>query len=300
MGAYGLRAQADRRCLDLCDLDSLKWRDYALLRQGPLRWLYSLESRRVGELERALVAKYEATILITASEAQHLREQTGTTKIHVVANGADPDGHTACGPPAREPVIAFVGAMDYWPNEDAVCWFAREVWTELKRRVPAAEWIIVGRNPGKRVRRLGRLKGIEVTGKVPEVVSYLRGARVVIAPLRVARGLQNKILEGLAAGRPVVATPQAARGIALDTVPGLTVAGSRDDLLAALERLLKGKGLAEDEGRAARAWVGENFRWADRLEDLERIVAGPRVLIGRSAPADQVSVSRRWPIEVGA
>jgi len=299
MGPYGLRARAGRRCLDLCDLDSLKWRQYARRRLGPAAWLFALEGRRVAKLERALAAEFDALTLITGPEAERLRSRTEVMKIHVVGNGVDTAEQAGCGPPARQPLIAFVGAMDYWPNADAVCWFADRVWPELRRCVPGVEWMIVGRNPGRRVRGLAGRPGVVVTGRVPEVISYLRGARVVIAPLRVAPGLQNKVLEGMACGRPVVASPAAARGIAEESLPGLTVAGSPDDMLVALEMLLTDYEQAEQEGRAARAWVGENFRWADRLEELERIIMGPVVLETRSVPVEKVLTGLRRSLEVG-
>ncbi|UCG32829.1 MAG: TIGR03087 family PEP-CTERM/XrtA system glycosyltransferase [Phycisphaerales bacterium] len=298
MGPYGLRARARRRCLDLCDLDSLKWRDYARRRHAPARWLYAWEHRRVAELEMAQVDQFDAVTLITRHEASGLRARLDKANIHVVGNGVETAQQAGCGVPAREPVIAFVGAMDYWPNEDAVCWFADSVWPALQRRVPEAEWIIVGRNPRRRVSRLGDRPGIMVTGRVPDVVSYLRGARVVIAPLRVARGLQNKVLEGMACGRPVVASRDAARGIAEESLPGLAVADTREEWISTLEQLLVVDSYAEQEGLAAQAWVRENFSWPEQLERMERILLGPCVLETRRAAAKDVLVGRSVTAEV--
>jgi sugar transferase (PEP-CTERM/EpsH1 system associated) len=293
MGPYGLRARAKRRCLDVCDLDSLKWRDYAERRRAPARWLYALESRRVTELEQAQAERFDAVTLISKHEAAVLRDRLVRVNIHVVGNGVETEQQAGCGAPAREPVIAFVGAMDYWPNVDAVCWFADQVWPALRHRVPEVEWIIVGRNPRRRVRRLGTRPNIVVTGRVPDVVSYLRGARVVIAPLQVARGVQNKVLEGMACGRPVVASRQAAAGIAEESLPGLTVADTREEWISALEQLLIVDSYVEQEGLAARAWVRENFSWPERLEHMERIVLGPRVLETRRAATEDV-LAGRW------
>lgn len=272
MGVYALGADAKRRCVDLCDLDSAKWADYAARRPPPGKWLYELEARRVGLLERELIERFDATILITGSEANGTSRAANSSRIHIVGNGVDSVFAGACGVPAREPVLAFVGAMDYWPNQDAVSWFAETVWAELRRRVPKAEWVIVGRNPPRRVRRLSGLPGVSVTGRVPEVVSYLRGTRVVVAPMRVGRGIQNKVLEGMACQRPVVATSVAARGIAERSLSGLTIADSPGKTVDRLETLLSKPGCAEEEGTAARRWVEAHFRWGDKLAELEQIL----------------------------
>ena len=274
MAGYGLQARAGQRTLDLCDVDSAKWGDLAARRAGPGRWLYSREAERLARLECELAGEYDSVVLISEEERALLRNQAPHATTHVVGNGVDSCQGEVCGPPACDPVIAFVGAMDYWPNQDAVLRFANEVWPLLRERVPDAEWIIVGRNPSRRVCRLGDRAGITVTGSVPEVHSYLRGARVVIAPLRAARGVQNKVLEGMACGRPVVATSHAATGISAKGAPGLEVVDSPRDMVAALESLLTEPGRAEQAGAAARVWVAEHFDWNDRLARLDRILTG--------------------------
>jgi len=274
MARYGLQARAGRRTLDLCDVDSAKWSDLAARRMGPSRWLYSREAERLGRHECKLAEEYDSVVLISEEERALFRNLAPHAATHVVGNGVDACQGEACGPPACDPVMAFVGAMDYWPNQDAVLWFAEDVWPLLRQRVPDAEWIIVGRNPSRRVCRLANRAGITVTGSVPEVHSYLRGARVVIAPLRAARGVQNKVLEGMACGRPVVATSHAATGISAHGAPGLEVVDTPGEMVAALEALLTEPGRAEQAGAAARAWVAEHFDWDDRLARLDRILTG--------------------------
>ena len=293
MGPYGRLVPAGRRVLDLCDLDSLKWADYAQRRTRVLRPLFGAESQRVAELEQRLLDEFDAVTLVTEQERRASPAFAGHPKVHVVGNGVDHGALSACGEPAAEPVVTFVGALDYWPNVEGVCWFASEVWPRVRRSVPRAEWVIVGRRPGHKVLRLGRLDGVQVEGEVPEVVSYLRGSRVVVAPLLTGRGIQNKVLEGMAAGRPVVATRQAAEGITNESIAGLRVAATAEELAAALIEYLSLDVMARSSGAEGQRFVRAHYSWAARMEQFERVVCGaaPTAPEPRSVPAR----TAEWP-----
>jgi sugar transferase (PEP-CTERM/EpsH1 system associated) len=196
--------------MDFVDVDSDKWTQYAAKQRPPRSWAYRLEGRRLRAFEAEAVRWGDRCILATAAEETLLRSFAPWARTAVVPNGVDLDGY---GPPADAPTVIFTGAMDYLPNVDAVEHFCGDIFPAVVRAVPGARFLIVGLNPGPAVRRLAELPGVTVTGAVPEVRSYYRQAAVCVAPLRIARGIQNKVLQSMALGVPVVATSAAARGL---------------------------------------------------------------------------------------
>ncbi|RMF11634.1 MAG: glycosyltransferase, partial [Alphaproteobacteria bacterium] len=175
--------------------------------------------------------------------------------------------------------LVFTGAMDYWANVDAVRWFADEVFPRVRARHPNAAFYIVGGKPTPQVRELARRDGIVVTGRVPDVRPYVKYARAVVCPLRIARGVQNKVLEGMAMARPVVASPEAFEGI--DARPGeeLIVADGRDAFVDAVTQILDG-GHDRALGRRARVRVVENYGWERNLDILDRLLLGTQAHAG--------------------
>ncbi len=265
------------RVVDLVDVDSDKWRQYARRTRGPARWIYAREARRLLEVERGLAARFDATLLVSEAEADLLRRLAPEVadRIHGLSNGVDLDAYD----PTRGwenpyqgpgPHLVFTGAMDYRPNIDAVTWFADEVLPEVRRRHPGAWFHIVGSRPAEAVQALAGRPGIQVTGRVPEVQPWLAHADAVVAPMRIARGIQNKVLEGMAMARPVVVTAMGLEGI--DAVPGEEVLVADDaatqiqlldDLLA---RRIDGRAL----GAAARRRVERSYAWSSTLPLLDR------------------------------
>ncbi|MEW5965721.1 MAG: TIGR03087 family PEP-CTERM/XrtA system glycosyltransferase [Pseudomonadota bacterium] len=210
----------DRRVLDMVDVDSDKWAQYAPTRRWPLSWVYAREGRRLADWEARVVRDFDATLLVSEDEAALLRRRVpaASARIGAFENGVDADYFS----PARDypdPYaadvhgIVFTGAMDYWPNIDAVTWFAERIFPAVRDAVPAAQFTIVGSRPGEAVAALARQPGVVVTGSVPDVRPWIAHAACAVAPLRIARGVQNKVLEAMAMARRVVATPQAAEGI---------------------------------------------------------------------------------------
>jgi sugar transferase (PEP-CTERM/EpsH1 system associated) len=273
MAPYGECVSAERRILDLCDVDSLKWRAYAEYHGALRAAFFRTEARRLAEAELRLHAAYDATIVISEQEA--LDWQTPhREKIHVVGNGVKlPASPGPAGPTA---LVGFTGDMAYFPNEDAVLWFAREVWPHVRAAVPAASFAIAGRRPSRVLRALNGVCGISVLGEVPDMPAFLAQCQVVVAPLRLARGVQNKVLEAMAAARAVVATPAAAAGI--DAAPGqhFHVAAGAAELAARTIALLRDTDAANALGQRARMHVAKEYTWEQRLAPLDRLLAGDR------------------------
>jgi sugar transferase (PEP-CTERM/EpsH1 system associated) len=208
--------------LDLVDVDSDKWMQYSQQARGPLRWLWRREARKLEECEAAFVKKCAETFVCTDAEAAFLRRKAAIGKISVLQNSVDLNHYSPGIVPVPAPVVnlqsyvLFTGTMDYFPNVDAVQWFANEIFPLIRKRVPSVGFVIAGRNPTPRVRNLSKLPGIHVTGAVPDIRPYLQGAALVVAPMRIARGVQNKILEALAMDVLVVASSVATNALPRD------------------------------------------------------------------------------------
>ncbi|QDU20065.1 TIGR03087 family PEP-CTERM/XrtA system glycosyltransferase [Urbifossiella limnaea] len=260
------------RFVDLMDVDSQKWLDFATTVRGPKRWVYRLEARRVRKLERTLPTWTAARAVVSRAEADVYDSFTAPGAATVASNGVDLDYFAPRVVPV-EPALAFVGAMDYLPNIDGAVWFARSVWPELRAKHPEAEFRIVGRSPAPEVRRLVELPGVKVVGTVPDVRPFVLGAAAAVVPLRLARGIQNKVLEALALARPVVAAPPALA--ALGTTPGehLLRAESPAEWVGACSTLLTDHARGTALGAAGRRYVEANHRWATCLDPfLSRVV----------------------------
>jgi sugar transferase (PEP-CTERM/EpsH1 system associated) len=216
MAPYALAVKDTPRVLDFVDSDAAKWRQYAKFKPAYSRWLYSYEASRLSNLENELIRSFDRSVFVSPREARHLTIPDG--KVTFVQNGISLNG-TSASPDREYPKAVFVGAMDYFPNIDAVRYFALEV-LPLIRKSRDLEFLIVGSNPVPEVEDLARQPGVIVTGTVPDVMPYLKKASVAVVPTRIAQGIQNKILEALAAGLPVVATRAAAEGLdAPDGIP---------------------------------------------------------------------------------
>jgi sugar transferase (PEP-CTERM/EpsH1 system associated) len=258
------------RLVDLVDLDAEKWRLYAARQRGPMAWLHGREARTLARAEAAIAASVDRTFLVSAAEAADLRARPGVPgeRVAVVTNGVDtgffdPAGDFAAPRPA--PAIVFTGAMDYPANADAIGWFADAVWPALQRRRPDLELWVVGARPASAVRALAARPGIVVTGRVADVRPWLAHARLAIAPLRIARGLQNKVLEAMAMGKPVVASPAAAHGLDDAARKALITADGAGAMRSAIERLLDEPDRARHLGEAARRHVELHWTWTSRL-----------------------------------
>lgn len=258
--------------VDFVDVDSAKWADYAKSRPWPLSWLYRREAAKLLAYERRVALANRHCFFVTDKEVELFATSAPECAAHLqsVGNGVDA-GFFSIDPSRASPYaqgetpIVFTGAMDYWPNEDAVVWFAREVLPALRARWPSARLSIVGRNPSPAVRSLAS-DAVRVTGTVDDVRGWLQHAAVVVAPLRLARGVQNKVLEAMAMGRPVVAA--AACVEAIDAQPGqhLAAATSAEDYLREIGKLLDSPSAARAMGLAGRGCVESRYSWEARLQ----------------------------------
>lgn len=269
-----------RRVVDFVDLDSDKWRQYGERSRGPVRWLYRREGERLFEYERRYAKTFDASLFVSEAEARLFTARAPETaaRISVVRNGVDTEYFSPERPypdpyAAGEAALVFTGAMDYRANVDAVAWFAREVFPRVRSGFPQASFYIVGARPTSMVRDLAKLAGVRVTGTVSDVRPYLAHARAAVAPLRMARGVQNKVLEAMAMARPVVATSQAVAGI----TPCAELLEWSADAPEAVAQLLT-KALREPSndalGDALRAHVIRHYSWRDNLARLGAILEG--------------------------
>lgn len=259
--------RAARRVIDLVDVDSQKWFDFAAASRLPKRWLYRFEAGRTRAAERKLAAWADAVTLVSRHEADVFDSFTHAGAATVATNGVDLDYWHPTDIP-EQPACAFVGALDYLPNVDAACWFAEAVWPRVRERFPAAEFRIIGRKPTSRVQALTRLPGITVVGQVPDIRPHLASAAVAVVPMRLSRGLQNKVLEALAMSKATVAAPPALA--ALGTEPGVHLlrAETPDEWVDAVCRLLADSSQRQRLGTAGRCYVEEHHHWDTCLAPL--------------------------------
>lgn len=258
--------------LDMVDVDSAKWAALSKTSAWPKSWVYRREARVLRRYERAVTARARVTLVVNEQERSMLKEIADSGRIEVLPNGVDVvslERSKSHGEPAT-PRIVFCGVMDYAPNVEGVTWFAKAVWPAVRARVPNAEFEIVGSNPAPEVQRLASQAGIRVTGRVPDVRPHLWSASVGVAPLFTARGIQNKVLEALAAGLPVVVTPVVANGLPSEIRGGCLIAGEPGQFTDAVVSLLGLNG-AERRKRARDSNIG-NLSWETRLAPLRTLL----------------------------
>jgi sugar transferase (PEP-CTERM/EpsH1 system associated) len=250
--------------VDFVDIDSEKWAALAGTSPWPKRWIYHREARTLGVFEAGAAARAAHSLVVTDREAAVLRRIAPAAQVHVVYNGVALEHLRPIGPPAGEPRLVFCGVMNYEPNVDGVLWFARDVWPRVRSHTPDATFVVVGARPADAIRALAnRETGIEVTGTVDDVRPYLWNGAVSVAPLRTARGLQNKVLEALAAGLPAVVTPQVMEGLPAVARAGCSSAVSAADFAAAVTALLRSSPM-ERRAIAARADL-DGLSWNQQL-----------------------------------
>ena len=268
-----LNLQGCPRVIDLVDVDSGKWADYAASSRRPVSWLYSREADGVRQLEEKALRTCEKVLLVSEAEVRAMGQDTD--KLMAVQNGVDveyfsPREFADPGPPS----LVFTGTMDYRPNMAGICWFVENVWPDLKRDVPDLLLNVVGRNPLPQVCQLGQYPGVNVVGAVPDVRPYLSFAKVTIAPLLIARGIQNKILEAMAMGRAVVASTPALEGLEVKDGKEVLRADSPDQWQQAIVRLLSDGFYRQNLESAARTCVLTKYTWPTRMEPFVALCKG--------------------------
>lgn len=272
--------------LDMVDVDSAKWGQYARFAALPMRPVYALELRRLREYERSLADRFEKIVLATGNEARLLKELAPGARAATVPNGVDLDFFRPLDlPRTPHPTLVFTGQMDYFANVDGMVHFARNVMPRLRERFPELELLIVGRSPARAVRALDELPGVHVTGAVGDVRPFLARAWAFVAPLRIAQGVQNKVLEAMAMNLPVVCTDKVFAGLSeggfrhgRDLLSASTDQAMEDCLATLIEDAPARQHLAE----CARRRLVVSYRWTSSMERFEEILTSS---VRKPAPA---------------
>jgi polysaccharide biosynthesis protein PslH len=284
MARYALEPPLDRvpLAIDMVDADSAKWADLAGHARWPKRWIYVREAHTLASFEALAMRQAAVTLCVNERERRLLAAIAPDARIEVVENGVDLSGF---GPPAEGPPripgrVAFTGVMNYEPNAQGALWFAREVWPDVRRSLPRATFAIVGAHPTPAVRALhDPATGIEVTGAVPAVPPFLWEASLAVAPLHTARGVQNKVLEAVAAGLPCVVTPAVREGLPPEVLPACTVAGDAprfaEAVVALLSKTPEALAALAAVDLAPLAWERRLARLPALLEEAARTRRGP-------------------------
>ncbi len=276
MGAFLLPHRGLRRVMHFAELDSDKWRQYAERTGPPMRWIYAREHRTLLAFERRLAHEVEQNVFCTPLEQSIFDSAIPGAPSVVLRNGVDLAAF-APDPSSAEPGhVVFTGVMDYFPNVDGCRWFADAILPLVRARVPDVRFSIVGAHPTPEVRALAQRPGITVTGFVDDTRDWLRRASVAVAPLRIARGIQNKVLEALAMGLPTVGTTPATQGTEGTAGRDFEVADDAESFARAVADLLIDRERAHALGAAGRKYVEENYDWEVCLRVLDDILAGVR------------------------
>lgn len=285
MAEYVFKSQAPclikhkslRLYMDFMDLDSDKWRQYAQRASFPMTYVYRREHKLIAEFEQEIARRFNACFFITDAETQlfKLNEPTANN-IFAVENGID----TLTFQPAEPrpeltpPVLLFTGVMDYAPNIDAVLWFIDNVWQDILTRWPDAQFIIAGMNPTDKIQALAKTQGITVTGFVQDIMPYFATATIFVAPFRIARGVQNKVLQAFACGIPVVSTPMGAEGIRCQQAESILLAQTPQEFIKHITSLCTDKALYGQISAKALSIILEQYAWESILQPFEQVIAG--------------------------
>jgi polysaccharide biosynthesis protein PslH len=258
--------------VDFVDSDASKWAQYARHSAFPFSWLYRREAFLLGQHEKKVAEAAKLSLATTPLEVEAI-DPGKRLALRVLENGVSmPDNSSGAVPReirALGSYVVFIGQMDYRPNIDAVIYFAEEILPLIRESRTDVKFLVVGRNPSKSVRRLQRLPGVVVTGAVPDVLPYLQGAIAAVAPFRICQGVQNKILEALAMGLPVVSTPRPALAVGGEACDSLFVAETPVEFSRALIKLVDDPMHGRNPGSNAVEFVRRRFNWERNLAPLE-------------------------------
>ena len=278
-----------KRWVDLIDVDSEKWLDYSVSSGFPRSAVFRLEGNRLRKTERELASSMDRLLVVSEAERQLFRSFCDTSVIQSVENGVDTEFFSPGPGPGssltQPPTCAFVGVMNYLPNVDAVCWFAHEVWPRIRERFANARFVIVGKSPAPEVEALASIPGIEVTGGVSDVRPWLYQSHCAVVPLRIARGIQNKVLEAMACGKPVICSSAPLKGLQAEPGLHLLKADSPEEWVDTLSSVFQDPNLQNELGAAASAWVQMNHCWDACLDSVNDLLRGDPVT---NAPEQEV------------
>ncbi len=225
--------------LDMVDVDSCKWASLAATAAVPRRWVFGREARLLARFERLAATRARSTLVVNERERAALARLAPDRPLYIVPNGVDVAGLRPTTPPGNDPKVVFCGVMNYAPNEEAVRWFVRSVWPQVRAAHPTTRFLVVGADPGSSIRALAAAdSSITVTGRVPDVRPYLWQAAVSVAPITMSRGIQNKVIEAIAAELPCVVTSPVVEGLPSELLDACVVADTAETFAAEVNRLL--------------------------------------------------------------
>jgi sugar transferase (PEP-CTERM/EpsH1 system associated) len=268
------------KILDFGDMDSQKWLDYARFKPFPLSIGYELEGRKMVRAERQLAVRFDLCTATTRAERETLDSYHTGVPSDWFPNGVDADYFAPDDAPYDTDTIAFVGRMDYYPNQECMFDFCANTLPRLHARRPELKVVIVGADPSPAVQRLGKLRNVTVTGSVPDVRPFLRKSAAMVAPLNIARGTQNKILEAMALGVPVVTSRIAAGGVDATSPEHFLVAETPEQFAAAILRVTGDPAERRRLATAGRARMLSHHAWGQSMQRLDGIIE--RCLSNRS------------------
>lgn len=271
-----------KRVLDMTDVDSDKWRQYALKKPFYSSWIYSRESNLLRDYEQKILSKFDAVTLVTAEERELFKQMSPPAqhkKIFMLENGVDTEYFDINAsydetdkPSVEHEFICFTGAMDYWANVDAVVWFAEKVWPEIRAQKPDLHFYIVGGNPSSAVSALANSDGIVVTGRVVDVRPFVAQSLLCVAPLRIARGVQNKILEAMSMSKAVVMTSMGQEGIELPNEQYAMVIDEPKQQATSILTLIDDNEARDKMGDINRQWILTRYSWGSALSFLSELL----------------------------
>lgn len=262
------------RVIDFVDVDSDKWRQYADKKSGIAEWVFNREYQLLAQYENTICAEFDHSLFVSPDEAALFSSRQPVAqqdKVHGLLNGVDVDffdpekAFTNEPLLPKKPFIVFTGAMDYWANVDAVVWFVKKVWPLILQKNEQAQFAIVGGNPSSEIQALAKQKGIMVTGRVHDIRPFIAKAQCVVAPLQIARGIQNKVLEAMSLNRPVIVSTMAMEGINAHESEGVIITDNEKEFAQACLDFL---GLNQEKSLDNRKWIIEHFTWQQTLKPL--------------------------------
>lgn len=274
------RLSGVRLIMDYVDLDSDKWLQYSQYSLFPLNIIHRIEYKRLFEYEKTINKKFDASIFVAKREmALFQRRYPRANRLHVIPNGVDieyfrpaPESSERTRADNSSPILVFTGAMDYFANVDGVVWFSSHIFPKIKQAFPQALFYVVGSNPSQAVQSLAKDGNIRVTGFVEDIRDYYQMADICVIPLRIARGLQNKVLEAMASAKAVVATPDASEGIVCEHGTDILIADNAESFAKEVITLLKNKQNQDRIGQNAFNNIEHNYNWEINMNKLDKII----------------------------
>jgi sugar transferase (PEP-CTERM/EpsH1 system associated) len=267
--------------MDYCDLDSQKWNQYAQRSRFPLNLIYRIENKRLFEYEKQINQVFTHSVFVSKAEVDLFKSlYPAARNLKSISNGVD---HEYFSPSAKfdsvdlggkknQPVLAFTGAMDYYANIDGVTWFCHEIFPLIKEEFPDTLFYIVGSNPTTKVKALEFIQGVRVTGFVEDIRPYYLYSDVCVIPLKIAAGVQNKVLEAMSMGKSVVTTSTAFKGIHGQPSDHAMVEDNPIKFANVVKSLLSDTKKRGSLGKNARNFVREKYSWKTNMNQLEALI----------------------------